>query len=56
GIPYIDKDVANDPEARKELTGKYGRMATPTMVIGGKVFVGFQDNRKAIEQALRGEG
>jgi len=28
-------------------------MATPTLVIGDKMFLGFRDNREAIERLLR---
>jgi hypothetical protein len=31
---------------------KYGRMATPTLVIGDKMFLGFRQNRGEIEKAL----
>jgi hypothetical protein len=30
-------------------------MATPTLVIGDKMFLGFRDNREAIEQLLDGD-
>jgi len=40
--------------AREELAEKYGRMATPTLVIGDKMFLGFRDNREAIERLLDG--
>ncbi len=31
---------------------KYGRMATPVIVLGDKMFLGFKDNRKDIEALL----
>jgi len=40
--------------AREELVTKHGRMATPTLVIGDMVFLGFKENRTEIEEALRG--
>jgi hypothetical protein len=46
------KDVATDPAARKELMSKYGRMATPTLVIGDRMFLGFRENREEIERLL----
>ena len=46
------KDVATDPAARRELMNRYGRMATPTLVIGERMFLGFRENRKEIEKLL----
>lgn len=51
-MPFIDKNVADDKSAREELAGTYGRLATPTLVIGQKIFLGFRDNRKEIEKLL----
>jgi hypothetical protein len=34
------------------LVEKYHRLATPTIVIGEKVFVGFGENRAEIEKML----
>ncbi len=48
----MNKDVATDPAARKELMNRYGRMATPTMVIGDRMFLGFRENREEIEGLL----
>lgn len=45
------KDIS-DREAREELITRHGRMATPTLVIGDRVFVGFRDNRQEIEDVL----
>ncbi|HCX90745.1 MAG: NrdH-redoxin [Deltaproteobacteria bacterium CG12_big_fil_rev_8_21_14_0_65_43_10] len=52
GINYADKDILNDPEARRELVEKYGRMTTPTMVINGEAILGFGQNREKIEGLL----
>lgn len=38
--------------ARAELIDRYGRMATPTLVIGGRVFLGFRQNREEIEKMV----
>ncbi len=32
---------------------KYGRMATPTLAIGGRVFLGFKQNREEIEKIVQ---
>ena len=47
------KDVATDRGAREELIEKYGRMATPTLDIGGRVFLGFKQNREEIEKIVQ---
>ncbi len=55
GISFVEKDVSSDANARQELASKYGRLATPTIVIDGKVFVGFKENLKEIEELLTKE-
>jgi len=54
GIAFTDKNVADDKSAREELAEKFGRMATPTLVVGDKMFLGFRENREAIEKLLEG--
>jgi glutaredoxin len=54
GIAFVDKNVADDKSAREELAAKYGRMATPTLVIGDKMFLSFRENREAIKRLLDG--
>jgi len=44
--------VGTDKSARAELIDRYGRMATPTLVIGGRVFLGFRQNRQEIEKMV----
>jgi hypothetical protein len=51
-VPFTDRNIAEDADARKELISKYSRMATPTLVIGDALFIGFQDNREEIERLL----
>lgn len=53
GVGFTDKNVA-DRAAREELIEKHGRMATPTLVIGDKVFLGFRQNRVEIEKIIEG--
>ena len=55
GVLFIDKNIAEDKSAREELANKYGRLATPTIVIGEKVFLGFRENRQTIEKLLEGQ-
>ncbi|HHN65971.1 MAG TPA: glutaredoxin family protein [Nitrospirae bacterium] len=52
GIKFTDRDIM-DERWRNELEQKYGRLATPTIVIGSRVFVGFRENLKDIEEALK---
>ncbi|HUO77799.1 MAG TPA: glutaredoxin family protein [Thermodesulfovibrionales bacterium] len=49
---FLAKDVVHDESARKELVEKYHRLATPTIVIGKRVFVGFKEHRADIEKLL----
>ena len=49
-IEYKEKDIKADGNARKELTDKHGSYSTPTVVIDGKVIIGF--NLDAIEKEL----
>jgi hypothetical protein len=52
--------VGSNKTARDELVAKYGRMATPTLVIGEKVFLGFKQNRdeitRIVDELVRGGG
>jgi hypothetical protein len=44
--------VTADEKAMRELTKKIGRFATPTIVIGQEVLLGFAANRARIEEVL----
>lgn len=46
-IPFTDKPVEEEANL-KELGDKYKRLATPTIIIDGQVFVGFSNNLEAI--------
>ena len=50
-MPFEDLPVT-EPENQRILQEKYGRLATPTIVIDDKVFVGFKENRDEIEKLL----
>lgn len=41
-----------DPKFREELVKRYGRMATPTIVIGDEVILGFGINKNKIVEKL----
>ena len=40
-IPFVDRNVVEDPKAMDELVEKIGRRATPVIVVDGEVVVGF---------------
>jgi len=44
--------VTTDERAMQELTQVIGRFATPTIVIGDEVLLGFAANRARIEELL----
>ncbi|HYQ48387.1 MAG TPA: glutaredoxin family protein [Thermodesulfovibrionales bacterium] len=52
GISFTEKNVS-DSAVREEMIAKFGRMATPLAVIGGKRFWGFAQNRAEIEKLVR---
>ncbi len=49
-INFIDKNVAEDREAAKEMIDRPGQRGVPVMDIDGKIIVGF--DKPAINQAL----
>ena len=51
GLAFVEKDVLKDPQNLEELHQKTGRRATPTLLIGDQVIVGF--DKPEIEQALK---
>lgn len=50
-IVFTEKDVIQDFQNLDERVRKTGRKATPTMIIGGQVIVGF--DKPEIEKALK---
>lgn len=38
---FTDRDVVEDPAAMEELVQKIGRRATPVIIVGDEVVVGF---------------
>ena len=50
GVRYVEHDVANDDNARKEMFEKSHQMGVPVIDVDGEIFVGF--NRKTLAQAL----
>jgi glutaredoxin 3 len=50
GVPYVDKDVASDLQARDEMVKKSGQLGVPVIEVGGSLIIGF--NRPRLEEAL----
>ncbi|MDN5348120.1 MAG: hypothetical protein PWP65_1684 [Clostridia bacterium] len=50
GVKYQEKDIARDERAREEMYRKTGMMAVPTLLIDGRVFIGF--DREKLENML----
>lgn len=51
GVEYEGKNI-EDPSVRRELIEEHDRMATPTIIIDGEKFLGFQQNKSEIKDAL----
>ncbi|HTC93894.1 MAG TPA: glutaredoxin domain-containing protein [Terriglobales bacterium] len=45
GISFQERDVRSDPEAVRELVEIYQSHSTPTIIVGGKVMIGFDPER-----------
>lgn len=51
-IPYTEHDIAEHPEKAEELYQLTGKKIVATLVVSGKVFIGFVPNRQEIEKSL----
>jgi hypothetical protein len=51
-VPYEGKDIQADPNAYDELVNHWKSRATATLVIDDEVIIGFQANRKRVEELL----
>ncbi len=49
GVPFVEKNIQTDPEARKELM-RMGHMGVPVIVIDGEEIVGF--NKSKMDELL----
>jgi glutaredoxin len=45
GVAFTALDVAQDPEARADLQAATGRQATPVIMIGEEIVIGFDRGR-----------
>lgn len=50
GVEFVDKDVSVDVQAQRELVVDLGSRATPTVVIGDEVLIGFEQAK--VDEAL----
>ena len=50
GIPYVDRNVAQDRDTAKEMIQKSGQMSVPVIIIGDEVVVGF--NQALLDKLL----
>lgn len=51
GVPFVDKDVATDSQAREEMITKSGQLGVPVIDVNGQIIVGF--NRPKLDQLLQ---
>lgn len=51
GVPFVEKNVAEDRAAANEMVEKSGQMAVPVVDVNGEIIVGF--NQDAIKKALK---
>jgi hypothetical protein len=51
-VRFTNRDVSADAGARTELMQRYGRIATPLLVVGERIFLGFRQNREEIERVI----
>ena len=50
GIPFVDRNVAQDRDAAKEMMQKSGQMGVPVIIIDSEVVVGF--NQALVDKLL----
>ena len=50
GIPFVDRNVAQDRDAAKEMIEKSGQMGVPVIIIDGEVVIGF--NQTQLDKVL----
>ena len=49
-MPYTEKDVATDLQARDEMVRKSGQLGVPVIDVDGKIIVGF--NKPKLDELL----
>lgn len=53
-VPYTEYNCEEDASYGEEVRKLTGKQIVPTIVMDGKVFIGFADNFTEINKALRG--
>jgi hypothetical protein len=48
----VEFDVTASQDVRDRMLREFGRVATPAIIIGARVFWGFDDNRRDIADLL----
>jgi glutaredoxin len=56
GIGFADRNVAEDPGALEALLATTGRRATPVVVVGNEIVIGFDRGRLQRLLRLSGRG
>ena len=51
-VPVVEFDVTASQDVRDRMMREFGRVATPAIVIDGRVFWGFEENRRDIADLL----
>jgi thiol:disulfide interchange protein len=51
-VPVVEFDVTASQDVRDRMLREFGRVATPAIVIGERVFWGFDENRRDIADRL----
>jgi glutaredoxin len=46
-VPFAEKNVATDLEARKEMVEKSGQLGVPVIDVAGEIMVGFDEQHLA---------
>jgi glutaredoxin len=54
GVPFVAKDIREDKGAMRELVEDLDSKSTPTIVVDGKIMVGFE--RAKLDQMLAEAG
>ncbi|NLW06932.1 MAG: glutaredoxin family protein [Clostridia bacterium] len=45
GISFTEKDISSDENALEEMGRLAGQTAVPTLLVDGRIIVGFDENR-----------
>jgi len=48
----VERDITSDPQARAFLKDRYGRVAAPAILVGERLFWGFEANRRELMELM----